>query len=296
MPLNRLRVREAFFSLRPYAQILSIVAAFTVMVVASYFFTLGIERSHLGSDADNMFFYIEAQFTSDLRELETMMGVVGENVRSLLISGASYDQIKTHISDAASYGYDAGISGFVSVFAFFDVPWWETPREGFSSASPETDWSALEAQGLFSAEERDWHILALEADGDIILTEPYVDIVTRETVLSFARALHCEDGSVVAIIGLNFFLDRLYAFSSEFRGHLKNTWMLLDKNLTIVTHSSQDLIGLPLRGSHSGARDVVELLEQGLDVSGYRYENHLGEDRILTVKKLDNGWYLGVAE
>jgi CheY-like chemotaxis protein/nitrogen-specific signal transduction histidine kinase len=295
MPLTRLRVRSALLTLRPFAQILSITAAFALMVVASYFFTLGNERRHLDDTAESMFFNIEAQLTSDLRELETMMGIVSESVRRLILGGASFEEIKAHITGAASYAGEAGVSGFVSVFAFFDIPGWQPRREGFNTSSPETNWRELEEQGLFIIGERDWYSLALEANGGIILTEPYADVVTREPVLSYARALHGEDGSVVAVIGLNFLLHRLYAFSSEFRGHFENTWMLLDSNLTIVTHSSENFVGLPLRDSPSGTRAIAADLEQGIDVIGYRYINHLGEDRILTVRRLDNGWYLGVA-
>jgi len=240
--------------------------------------------------------YIESQLTANLQELETMLGVVSTSIQGMILRGADYEEIKAYIIDMTVLGHESEITGFLSVFAYFDVPSW-TDREGFSGISPETDWALLEKQGLIILEERDWYQLAFAANGAIVTTEPYADIVTGETALSFARGIYDDDGNFLGIIGLNVLLDRIHALSYENHSQSQyvNYWMLFDNNLNIIAHFDQELLGIQLRDTQSGLANFADEFEQGQTILGRRYINHLGEARRISIKQLDNGWYLGVA-
>ncbi|MCL2003602.1 MAG: ATP-binding protein [Oscillospiraceae bacterium] len=294
MPLNRPAMRRNSFSRLPYAQILIVFLAFALMGTASFLFGATIEDAHLTREAETLYFNIASRVNADLKELETMLGVVSETIRDMILGGSELDEVEAYIIKMTEYGHMLDISGVLSFFAVFDVPGWP-PRHGFSGISPEMDWNELEAAGLFLLEDRDWYAMAVAAGGDIIVTQPYEDVITGRAVLSCARALYDADGGYLAVIGLNVLLDRLSMFSEEYKGQFDNSWMIFDTNLNVIGHSDTALIGMPLRDIPSGVAAIADDLARGRPVTDYRFVNHVGETRTITVRLLDNGWFLGVA-
>jgi signal transduction histidine kinase/CheY-like chemotaxis protein len=278
-----------------YSQVLFIFLAFGLMALASFLFGLSTERMHLDNEAEYIFDSIETQLFADMQELETMMGVVSESMRGMLVSGVGLNAIKSYITNITDYGYNSGIPGFLSVFAYFDMPG-TIGRTVFSAISPETDWMALEAAGLISLDDRDWYLLAMESGGEIVMTQPYADLVTGDVALAYARAIYDDDGGFMAVVGLNILLDRIYEFSTNTRRYSRNSWMLLDNNLTIIAFPFPEFLGVPLYDAPEiGFADIFDLLIQGLNVSGHRFTDITGENSVVTIRQLDNGWYLGVA-
>jgi hypothetical protein len=278
-----------------YAQVLVIFLSFGFMVLSSIWFGVRSEREHLEETAEAMFTGIESQLEADLKELETMLGVVSESIRMRLLQGADFEEMKTYISGITEYNQKKGIPGFLSVFVYFDIPG-QIERNVFSAISPDTDWIGLETAGLLRLDDRDWYILAEAAKGEIVATQPYVDLVTGEVALAYARSLYDPYGNRIAVVGLNILLDRIHDFSAETGNHGNISWMLLDNNLSFVAVPFPEFLGMPLREAHrSGISNIAPLLEQGLEVSGYRFNNVNGEEKIITVRQLRNGWFLGVA-
>ncbi|MCL2184179.1 MAG: ATP-binding protein [Chitinispirillia bacterium] len=167
------RYTERFFSSRrPYAQVLFVFLAFGLMVVASYFMSVEVEKQHLRDDTVSMSEYISSQLALELRDL---------------------DSAQAALSDT----------------------------------------------------------------------------------------------------GLGMFLMK--RFSSTSSGKYDNNWLLLNDRLTIIAHFDPALVGVPLRDVPGGLSDIAPDLEMGDTVFDRKFINHLGESKILSIGKLENGWYLGVA-
>ncbi|MCL2809496.1 MAG: ATP-binding protein [Treponema sp.] len=284
-----------FKSRLSYLQVLAVFFAFALMVLASFLFGFLIERGHLEDEAEAIFAGIESQLKADLKELETMIGIISESINMRLSRGADFEEMKTYISNITEYGNNKNITGFLSVFAYFDIPG-QIERNIYSAISPDTDWKALEAMGIINLEERDWFILANEAKGKIAVTQPYVDIVTGEVALAYARSLYDNNGNLIAIVGLNILLDRIYEFSYKWHANSSLTWMIMDENMTIIAFPFAEFIGVPLRDAHAtGISSIADELEQTGIISGHRFLSRDGSTKIHNVRRLDNGWYIGVA-
>jgi CheY-like chemotaxis protein/nitrogen-specific signal transduction histidine kinase len=287
--------RKVFSSRLAYLQILLVFVAFGLMVQVSFTFGLRLERAHLESDAEDMFLNIEAQLKADLKELETMTGIVSESVRLKLMQGADYGDMVEYITAIAEYCRLMGVPGFFSVFGYFNIPG-QIERNAFSASAPETDWPALEAAGLIDLNNRDWYVQAVSAYGGIAVTQPYADIVTGEVAMAYSRALYDDEGHRIAVVGLNVYLDRIYGFSVSADNHGKSSWMIFDKNLNIIAFPFPELLGVHLSEAHeSGISDIAAALAEGHDVSGHRFTDYGGRENIISVRPIDNGWYLGVA-
>jgi len=84
-------------------------------------------------------------------------------------------------------------------------------------------------------------------------------------------------------------------YSAKGLGKLTPDWMLFDNDLTIIAHFDSSLVGKPLAEAGGDLAGIAADLKNGTPVTGHRIKNSLGEKRVLTVRQLETGWYLGVA-
>jgi len=295
MTENRFFAHKRTSAKRQYLQVLFVFLAFGLMALTSFLFGLNLEREHLENQAEAMFIGIESLLEADLKELETMMSTVSETIRLRLLGGAELEEMKVYISGITDYGHEKNIPGFLSVFAYFNIPG-QIDENVFSAASPDTNWHEMEAAGLITLESRDWYLRAIEAGGDVAVTQPYLDFVTGEVTFTYVRSLYDDNGNLISVVCLNVLLDRIYEFSASTHSYGNHSWMLLDRNLTIVAFPFPEFLGAPLAEAHeTGLSDIAALLEQGLTVSGHRFYNYDGDEKVISIRQLENEWFLGVA-
>jgi signal transduction histidine kinase/DNA-binding response OmpR family regulator len=285
MPMLSSFFRNAFSVHKPYLQVLFVIIAFTTLTWASYRFTDNIERGHLEKDTDTMMYSVESQLNSNLNEFKTMLGVVSENVSEKLKNDATFNCLIEYIANITDYGLNqAEIMGFNGVFGIFKV----FGNQGFSGNAPDFDWSSFEPAA------RPWYIEAMAAEGEIAVTDPYLDADTGEYTVAFTRCLYDYDGNVSAIICIDFSLDRLYEIAIDNHASDVNYWMLLDNNLIIMSHPEEDFIGLPLSDTRGGIAELADELREERHITSRGISNYLEESKVITIRELDNGWYLGV--
>jgi len=288
-------LKKIFSAQLPYIQIICVFLAFALTGIGCYFLAANAERRYLEETANVLSENIEDLLDAEFRELKTILGLVSETIRRMLINGASYEDVTAYITEMTEFGHNANVIGFLSVFAMFDVFNWPE-QGGFSGNAPETDWADLFERGLFVPHEREWYIAAVEANGEIAGTEPYVDVVTLETAFSYSRCIFDDQGNRMAVIGLNVLLDRIYKFSSERRSLGVHSWMMLNKNMEIIAFPYSEFLGMHVRDARgSGIDDIADNLEKGIPVISQKFVNPLGKVRVHSVRQLDNGWYLGVS-
>jgi len=281
----------------PFTQVLFVFLAFALMCVVSYFLANRIERMHLEKESAAMAIYIESQLNSDLNEFETMLNVTSETIRRLIIQKASFEEIKSYVIHITQFGREeAHVAGFHTIFIMFDkdiFPWPE--KAGFNGIAPDMDWVTILSDGSYVPEEREWYKAAVEADGDVGVTEPYANIIGSVFTITYSRCIFDDDGKRIAIVSLDVSLDRLHEFSMKNRAQFEHDWMLFDRNLRIIAHYDNNIVGLTLREVRGGLSELVDDFEQKKEIAGRRLVNHLGQSRFYTFRTLDNGWHLGVS-
>ncbi|MCL1823382.1 MAG: ATP-binding protein [Oscillospiraceae bacterium] len=289
MPLIRLINEKIRINRFPLFQVICVFLAFALMVFFSYSFGRRLEQAHLQREAESMFTNIEKQLYSDLSELDSLLGIISESIRMRLLQPAEdpdflYTEIKEYIKLITEYGQESGIAGFLSVFAMFDV---------FGGAG----YNGLGWEGApgYIPEDREWYKVAVAANGEIAYTQPYLDAVSGNITISYARCIFDDEGNRLAIVCIDVLIDRIYEFYSEHNEQSAITWMLLDKNLMIIAHPSPDYLGVLLTEAGYDIAGLEDALEHEYIISGTRFTNYTGESRIQMFDILENGWFLGVS-
>jgi len=271
-----------------YMQILFVAIAFGLMVFASYRFVSDMERKHLQRDVKDAILYTEANIIADLKEPETILAGFAETIRGMIMRGDNEYEIREYIQYINKYMQDneknrlVGIMGFYGYFDVFGKRYFTERAEWI----PPKD---------FNLQSRPWYVAAIEADGDIGVTEPYKNLrVGDVSVISFSRRIFDRSGGVLGIICLDIRMDRIkqHAINTKFAEN--GYGFLLNKDLEIIAHPEPSVIGMHFRS----VRSKIAAYEAELIQNGYVYEviatDYRGIKSIVFLEKLQNGWYMGV--
>ncbi|RMU68812.1 Histidine kinase, HAMP region:Cache:Bacterial chemotaxis sensory transducer [Pseudomonas syringae pv. apii] len=136
---------------------------------------------------------------------------------------------------------------------------------------------------------RPWYVDALRA-GKTILTEPYLDAVTKGLVVTLATPIKGDSG-VSGVIGGDLSLEILVKMISSLRLHGDGYAFLVDANGRILVHPDTSLVMKTLAEVYPAN---TPRLSQDLSESEYA-----GKTQILTFAHVDGlpsvNWYVGVA-
>ena len=280
---------KAFSSRLPYVQVICVFLAFAIMVTASFLLGIRVESRHLESKARMLSENLEKQLSANLRETETMLGIVSETIRGMILHGADLEENKAYITEITDFGKRMeAVVGFVSIFAMFDV----FGGIGINGLVPDLDWQKED----YNPRERPWYIAANKSNGEIVSTDPYVDFLANEVTITYARCIYDNDGSRIAIVCMDVLLNRIYDSLSENRNFGAHDWLLLDSNLNIIAYPFPEYLGMALRDAGgSGIEGIAGTLEQGMPVPAHRFVNPVWEMQILSVRQIENEWYIGVS-
>ncbi|MDR2964728.1 MAG: response regulator [Treponema sp.] len=264
-----------------HVQVLIVFLAFALMVLLSYNFMSSIERSHLLKDVDNAFKNTQAYIETDLKEPETALSVVSENIRSLILNGASWDDILNYLKDINAYLISRGqyLSHMVDIFAYIDGRivsslGWNPPDD-------------------YIGEDRPWYIAAVEADGSVGITEPYLVMAYNEVSLTFARQIFDNENKSIGIVCLNIMLGRIGEYAVNAFISRGSYGILLDSNFNVIAHPLDAFLGRNIDLMNDGVA-IREILQKDGIVSERKATDYLGEECVLFVRGLNNGWHLAI--
>jgi len=270
-----------------YIQILFVALAFGLMVIVSYFFMSDIERKHLRNDVKNAIINTEANIKADMLEPETILAGISETIRSMILIGNNAETVNRYIQSINNYMQNneekrlLGVNGF---YGYFDV-------FGGIFLTGDVNWKP---PNDYDMENRPFYIAAVEADGDIGVTQPYYNIATEGEIITFVRRIFNEDNRPLGIICLNIFIERVKQHAIDTQFAEKGYGFLLNQNMELIAHPDPSLLGERLRN----VRSYIAAYEDELEKNGYIYEiittDYRGIKSIVFIERLYNGWYMGV--
>jgi len=271
-----------------YIQVLFVALAFGLMVIVSYLFVGGIERKNLRDDVKNAILNTEANIILDLKEPETTMAGFSETIRGMILRGDTEKMVYEYVSYLNNYMQNneksllLGIIGFYGYFAAFENKFFS---EGNKFIRPEG----------YVLQTRPWYIAAVEAKGDVGVTEPYRSFRNGDVdIISFSRLIFNEKGEELAVISLDVKLDRVsqHAVNTQFAE--KGYGFLLSKDMHLIAHPEPDIVGMAFRDVKSHISSYADELER----NGYVYEvittDYRNIESIVFLERLQNGWYMGI--
>jgi PAS domain S-box-containing protein len=283
--LSIFRVTKAV--IKRYSQAFAILLSFALMVFFSYFFISRIERKNLQNKAIDVISYTEANIKAELKEPETLLAGVSETLRGMILANNGVDAVRDYIYYINNYVQaesDKRMLGVIGFYAFFDI------FDGkFMTGSG--IWEPPEG---YDPESRPWYTVAVNANGDIAITQPYIDIYSGETSLTFARRIFDDDGHPIGIIALDIYLEKIRQFVINTRFTKDGYGFLLGENTEIIAHPEPAMLGVLLEDVKSGiAVYSSDLQKEGSIFEAVTYDYRKVKS-IVFMQRLYNDWYMGI--
>ncbi|MCL2184659.1 MAG: ATP-binding protein [Treponema sp.] len=267
-----------------HAQLIVVILAFALMVFFSYYFMSRIEHRHLLNNVNQAILTTQNHIYVDLKEPETVLGVVSENIRSMILDGVDDKIVEDYIFSTTDYlsGETRKLAYTTLVYGLFDV------FDGKLMIGKD-----IEIPKDIILNERPWYIAAMEADGNVGVTEPYKNLFQGETLITFSRKLTDNEGKRLGIICLDVYLDRIKEYAIKASVTEDSYGILLDKSFNVIAHPHPAFLGRNLSLMNDGDA-IKELLRQGYEINERPATDYNGNNSVLFVRKLYNGWYLAI--
>ena len=268
-----------------FAQLLFTVLAFTVMVLFSYFFMRSIIHRNLVRNAVSVFTFAQTQLEADLLEPKTVLSGFAHTISGMISRGDSEKIVNDYLHDFTDYLEMSGsnIMKSSALFGYFEA----FERPVFLSSSN----VALEA---INPKSRPWYLGAVANCGEVIETDPYAHAITGAMVVSYARCIHDANGKHVGVAALNVNLENIGSNIADIAVAQGGYGLLIGNDLTVITHSNAEFIGRDVRDSDIPLSIFSEEFEKGMDILERPLTNWKGEVTIAFIKRVSNGWYLGL--
>jgi len=268
-----------------YAQMFIIVIAFVIMGISSFLFASNIERKHLVKDAENALAFTETEIIANLLEPETFLGGYSETIRSMLIVGEEEKTLSDYIISITDFMLrdKERMSGFISSYGYF-----------FTFGGKYISGRGWMPPSGFVPQDQTWYTNAVAGKGKITISEPYKDIVTGNTILTFSRFITDDDENPLAIMCLDIEINRIYNYAITINLTEGSYGVLLNNKLNIIAHPEPYLIGEKLYNVNSDVALLANELEQGINIYERKVKNYMYENSIVYFLKIKYGWFLGI--
>ena len=266
-----------------YVQMSIIVFAFVIMGVSSFIFVSRIERRHLLNDVDNALIIKETELIADLMEPETFLTSYIETIRNMLLRGDEENIITEYIVSVTNFlirNRDY-MSGFSNSHGFF-FKWDGKYISGRNWTVPEN----------FSPVDAPWYQIAIDARGGIVISDPYKDLISGNTILTFSQYITDDYGNPLAVICIDIDLVRLISHANI--NLTKSSYgILINKNQDILAHQDRNLLGFKLYNTNIDIAGFSYLLSTGNILYNHRI-NKIFDNKIVFSAKVKYDWILAI--
>jgi signal transduction histidine kinase/CheY-like chemotaxis protein/HPt (histidine-containing phosphotransfer) domain-containing protein len=283
--LSILRITKAV--IKRYAQAFSILLAFALMVIFSYSFISKTERLNLQDKARDAIFYTEANIKAELKEPETLLAGVSETIRGIIFDDNDAATVQTyiyHINSFVQAESDKRMLGVIGFHAVFDI-FGGKFMSGIAGEKPEEG---------FDPKSLPWYTEAVNAHGDIVVTQPKVNKSSGEVSITFARSIFDNDGQQLGIVALDMYLDKVKQYAIDTRFTKDGYGFLLSERTEVIVHPYPGMLGLLLNEVKSGIAAYSDEMQRTGSVSEAVSADYRGIQSIVFLQRLYNGWYMGV--
>jgi len=273
------------FSTSLFAQITFTILAFFTMVLLSSFFMRNIVHRNLVRNTESVYSFAQIQLEADLHEPKVILSGFSHTVTGMIARGDSVDYIKNYLHDFNDYLHlnDNPIIRSSVLFIYLEA--FNEPV--FLTTSNVT----LDA---FTANERPWYRDAILHCGEIVETLPYDHIITGEKVVAYARCIHDQYGRDIGVIGLNISIENIGDSIINIALEQGGYGILISSDYLIIAHVNPNFVGRDVRDSDIPLSIFSDDFISGQDVIQRPLVNWKGEKTVAFLKKISNGWYLGL--
>jgi PAS domain S-box-containing protein len=266
-----------------HVQVIFVFLAFALMVSFSFYFMSAIEHKHLLRDVEYALTSTQANIENDFLESKMTLGMVSENIRGLILHGVNQQEVNEYIKEVTEFVLsDERIPYATSFFGAFEA-FGNSHLSGISWMPPDD----------YTPEDRPWFKAAVEAEGKVGVTEPYVNVAENVEVITFARRIFDGNNNPLGVVCLNIKLDRIRKYAVGTSITAGGYGLLLNKNFNVLAHPNPAYLGRNIKLLNDGEAFERDLL-QGKEIQERKALDYNKKESVLFARPLKNGWYLAV--
>ena len=257
---------------RRHSMLIPLILVFifmAVMVVYTSRLMYSVAVSNSNAVIEDRMLNISSMIENHLNTAENVLHVTADSVQHMLVSGSTPARIHeflveetNNVAEQFDENY-SGIYGFI-MSKYMDGLNWEPP-EGYDP------------------KERDWYIIAKQADGDVVFVPPYIDAQTGNMIVSVSRMLPDRQN----VISLDVQLKGIQSMMKELTLNGKGYGFVVDETGLIIAHRDDDKKGTYLQDA--GADYLNAIKETGSGSFSYLCD---GEKSTVFVNKIMNDWHV----
>jgi len=152
----------------------------------------------------------------------------------------------------------------------------------------------VELDATYDPTSRAWYKDAINNDGKIIATNPYVDASTKKYVMTFAKTVKDNQGKLVGVIGLDVDLELISKMVANIKLGKDGFSAVLDSTGTIIAHKNKEVLGKNSE-QESWIKNIMDSKENKLvlNIDGEKYLVYKAADEIT---KLTTVGFIPLAE
>jgi signal transduction histidine kinase/CheY-like chemotaxis protein len=266
---------------------LVVVLAFSLMAALSSYFLSDIVRKQLTTNARAELASLETAIMADLKEPKAILGNQSEIILNMILRGRSKEEVQIYMNEITTYilrNEKEQLTGFAGIFGFFHV-FGDVVLDGQNRPAPED----------YSPTESDWYQEAVAAGGEIAFMQPHIGLLYPELVITYTRALYDNNGNLFGVVAMDMNFSRVNEYIVN--ADKDKLWfgILLNKDLKFIFHRDPKYNGTKFEDISSDTARLAAILESGEnEVDAFRMVNYQKIESITFIRKLENGWYLGI--
>jgi len=246
-------------------------------------------HNNLVRNAESVFAYAQARIESELLESKMILNVFTQSVRSTIIHWNDPDVLLDYISEISEYYHEEKvctcIAGIDFLYGYFET---------LPGGPVFTGDSRRDLPESFNPTEQLWFRMAVAAGGEIVETPPFVDFLSGDSVIAYACSIFDDESRRLGVVCLNVRINTIGEGVVDIALEQGGYGMVISQDLSIIAHANPDFVGKSVYDPALPISAHADEMLAGMDVSDLPLINWKGEDTIAFLRKLPNGWYLGL--
>lgn len=266
-----------------YQQILFVFLAFLAMVLVSYVFVSQIVREQTFQIGEEIMNTTQTAVAAQLSETELAFSSVTYMVEEMIADGERNPDLQQFLIGITRHlrRENSLVPDFMKMYAYIDSEFldgakWEPPAD-------------------YAPKSRLWYVGAVQNEGEIFFTEPYIDAQTGGVVISFSQIVTDSQGQERGVLAMDLNLNRITNYVRNQNLDNNGYGILLSDTLNFTAHRDESLIGVNIADAGGGYEHLEQMLKDHEQISAVRFTDVDGTDSIAFFRTLfKNGWHIGV--
>ncbi len=241
----------------------------TVMVLYTTRLMYNVAVSNSNAVMEDRILTVTAMINNHLNTAEHVLHVAGDSVHHMMISGTTSARIHEFLVNETNNVAEQFDENYTGIYGYLmgkytDGLNWEPPED-------------------YDPKTRDWFIDAMDADGRVVFTMPYIDAQTGNLIVSACRMLPDRQ----SVIALDVQLKGIQSMMRELTLSGKGYGFVISNDGMYIAHQDESKKGTNICDTQGG-QEFLEAINKA-DSGSFTYTLN-GEPNMVYVNRVANDW------